>query len=215
MKCKYCSKIGKNAGGLAAHEKHCKDNPNRVPFKRSPNAGRKKGCTAWNKGKSYEETYGIEKAEEIRVKASNALKGRGHPHSDETKRRLSKIAKLRNFGGYQQGSGRGKKGWYKGFFCDSSWELAFLVYCLDHNIPIERNKEKRSYLWKGKTYNYIPDFIVDGSIVEIKGYKSNKWLAKHECNSDIKVYYEEDMKKYFNYVHNEYGKDFINLYEER
>jgi hypothetical protein len=27
-------------------------------------------------------------------------------------------------GGLREGSGRGKKGWYKGFYCRSTWELA-------------------------------------------------------------------------------------------
>ena len=34
--------------------------------------------------------------------------------------------------------GNGKKGYYKGIYCDSTWELAFLVYCFDNNIPIIR-----------------------------------------------------------------------------
>lgn len=41
--------------------------------------------------------------------------------------------------GPKRGGGRGKSGWYKGFWCDSSWELAFLIYHLEHEIPISRN----------------------------------------------------------------------------
>jgi len=134
-------------------------------------------------------------------------------HSEKTKQRLSQVAKERKLGGYVKGSGRGKKGWYKGFFCDSSWELAYVIYCLDHRIDIKRNIEKRQYTWQGVVKNYIPDFIVEGTIVEVKGYKTEQWLAKLEANPDVKVLYEKDLEPIIEYVTNKYSKDFINLYE--
>ena len=137
----------------------------------------------------------------------------GTPHTEETKKRLSEVAKERKLGGYVRGSGRGKKGWYKGFFCDSSWELAYVVYCLDHNIDIKRNAEKRKYIWQGVVKNYIPDFIVDGTLTEVKGYKTEQWLAKMAANPDVQVLYEQDLVPVIEYVKNKYGKDFINLYE--
>ena len=48
--CLFCQRLFTNAGGLGAHTKHCAVNPNMVPFKRHPNAGRKKGAIPWNKG---------------------------------------------------------------------------------------------------------------------------------------------------------------------
>jgi hypothetical protein len=75
-------------------------------------------------------------------------------------------------GGKRIGSGRGKQGWYKGIYCDSSWELAFLVYYLDHNKNIKRCEEKREYIFNEETHIYYPDFITDEGIIEIKGYKS-------------------------------------------
>ena len=134
-------------------------------------------------------------------------------NSENTKQKLSKIAKDRKFGGYVQGSGRGKKGWYKGFFCDSSWELAYIIHCLDHNIEIKRNTEKRQYIWEGVVKNYIPDFIVQGTVTEVKGYKTEQWLAKLEANPDVKVLYETDLIPVLDYVKDKYGKDFISLYE--
>lgn len=127
--------------------------------------------------------------------------------------KISNFAKSRNFGGYVRGSGRGKKGWYKGFFCDSSWELAYVVYCLEHNICIERNTEKRQYIWQGMIKNYIPDFIVNGILTEVKGFKTEQWLAKLEANPDVIVLYEKDLEPVLGYVKSKYGKDFISLYE--
>lgn len=201
--CLYCQKTFSNSGGLGAHRPFCKSNPNRVQRTKSPNAHRKKGSVPWNKGKT-----GVQTA------WNKGLTGLvGTPHTVETRQRLSEVAKERKLGGYVQGSGRGKKGWFKGFFCDSSWELAYVVYCLDHNIDIKRNTEKRQYIWRGVIKNYIPDFIVEGTITEVKGYKTEQWLAKLEANPDVKVLYEKDLEPVLSYVKSKYGKDFISLYE--
>ena len=45
-------------------------------------------------------------------------------------------------GGLRHGSGKGKKGWYKGIFCDSTYELVFVIYYKDHEIPIKRSELK-------------------------------------------------------------------------
>ena len=201
--CLYCQREFSNKGGLGTHQPFCKSNPERIQRPKSPNAHRKAGTPAWNKGKT-----GLQVAWN---KGKTGLKGT--PHTEETKKRLSAVAKERKLGGYVQGSGRGKKGWYKGFFCDSSWELAYVVYCLEHNIDIRRNTERRQYIWKGVTKNYIPDFIVDNVLTEIKGYKSKEWLAKLDSNPDVKVLYEKDLTHVFKYVTLKYGKNFISLYE--
>jgi hypothetical protein len=54
MKCQYCEREISNKGSLTAHEMSCKNNPNRIKHKHSPNAGAKKGTVAWNKGKHDE-----------------------------------------------------------------------------------------------------------------------------------------------------------------
>lgn len=172
----------------------------------------KKGCKPWNAGlKSSSDERVAKYAKTLSDRASHI----GHPHSEETKKRLSTVAKEAGYGGYKMGSGRGKKGWYKGFFCDSSWELAFVIYNLDHKIPIERNKEIRYYEWEGETKRYIPDFIVDGKLVEIKGYRTAQWEQKLLCNPDVQVYYEEDLKTILEYVISRYGSEFVKLYETR
>jgi len=122
---------------------------------------------------------------------------------------------LVNAGGYREGSGRGESGWYKGYYCDSSWELAFVIFNLDHNIYFERNTEKFKYEFEDKINYYMPDFILeDGSYLEIKGYKSKQWLAKLEqFDRNISVLYKNDMKKYFDYIYAKYGKNYIEMYE--
>ena len=116
-------------------------------------------------------------------------------------------------GGYRKGSGRGKGGWYKGIYCDSTWELAFVIYCLDHNLNISRCKEPRKYVYNNETHLYYPDFVTDDGIIEIKGYSTDIWKAKAMQNPDIKVLYKEDIQKYLNYVYDHYTKDLESLYE--
>lgn len=66
----------------------------------------------------------------------------------------------------------GKRGLYKGIQCDSGWELAFVIYCVDNNIDIKRCKKYFTYFTNdGIEHRYYPDFIInDSTIVEIKGY---------------------------------------------
>lgn len=117
-------------------------------------------------------------------------------------------------GGYRKGSGIGKKGWYKGYWCDSSWELAFTIYNLENNIVFERNKRGYYYLFNNKIHKYYPDYKVGDTIVEIKGYETPKDKEKYKSiNTELKILYRKDIKHIIEYVINKYGKDFINLYE--
>lgn len=138
-------------------------------------------------------------------------------HSKEYKEKLSKSLKNnKNVGGYRKGSGIGKCGWYKGYYCDSSWELAFVIYNIEHGIKFERNKNKFEYEYEGKKFKYLPDFIMDGKYIEIKGYSNEQWIAKLKQfpkNETLIVLYEKDMKKYIDYVKNKYGNNYIELYD--
>lgn len=119
-------------------------------------------------------------------------------------------------GGYRHGSGRGKKGWYKGYFCDSSWELAFVIYCLENGVKITRNYKGFEYKFEEKISKYYPDFIMeDGSFIEIKGYMDSKNLEKiNQFNFGIlKIIGKKDIKLYIDYVKKKYGNNFISLYE--
>lgn len=103
------------------------------------------------------------------------------------------------------------KGTYKGIHCDSSWELAYVVYCIEHDIGIRRCDEKRKYIFNNETHIYLPDFVVnDSKIVEIKGSAkySKQWKAKQEQNKDVHTLYEKDMQPYLSYCKDKYGERF-------
>jgi len=117
-------------------------------------------------------------------------------------------------GGIRKGSSNGISGNYNGFRCDSSYELVYLIYCLDNGIDIRRNNEYFTYEYEGKQRKYYPDFIVNDKYVEIKNYKSELTNAKiRNFPYDITVLYKEDIKFYIEYVIEKYGKDYVRLYE--
>lgn len=130
------------------------------------------------------------------------------------RKRIKEKAILHN-GGYRLGSGRGKKGWYKGIYCESSWELAFILFCERYKIDVRRNKEKFDYEFNGKVRKYLPDFIVNEQYVEIKGYLTDQNKAKlAQFPYKIKVYLEAEMKPIIAEVVSWYGKNYISLYEK-
>lgn len=120
-------------------------------------------------------------------------------------------------GGLRAGSGTGKHGWYKGYYCDSSYELAYVIYNLDHGIQFERNKN--SYFYVGsdnKEHRYYPDFIQNNELVEVKGYVTLDVYFKLASVNDfpIKLLTLEDINYMIQYVKNTYHvKNLEDLYD--
>lgn len=134
-----------------------------------------------------------------------------------------------------------KKFMYKGISFDSSWELIYYIYCLDHNISISRNTDKWfDYFYKDERHRYFPDFIVDDKIIEIKGnhlldednnltsfysdvdkslsdkekqYCKELSLAKSRCMKDNNVILISDISIYKKYIDDKYGKNYIRQFK--
>ena len=236
MNCKYCNKECNSINSLRQHEIRCKSNPQKIDtsYAKGWPKGKPRGTSStfgkvhvtdgtnnrlinpdelgnflnnnpsWFKGFTY--------------KLTKPNLGRYLDPDRERLRREKISRRMKNnpqAGGYRKGSGRGKKGWYKNVFCDSSWELAFLVYHLEHDLYIERCSERRSYLYKEQKHTYIPDFVTDDGIIEIKGYITEQWLCKQEQNPDIKILYGKDMATFLNYVVSKYGNKFWEVLYEK
>ena len=181
----------------------------------------------WNKGLT-KKTSKILRSQSERVKqkyASGELTGsfKGHKHSEESKKKISLgTSKSYNYDANRK-SGRGKKGYYKGFYCASTYELAYVIYCLDHNIQIERCKEYFEYEYQGQKHRYYPDFVVNDEIVEIKGFWNGRVNAKRDAvllqNRKYKILFPKDMDFIFKYIEERYGKlvnkNISDLFEER
>lgn len=132
----------------------------------------------------------------------------------------SKYRSIRNklfTGGFREGSVKNyKSGWYANIHCDSSWELAFLIYCKEHDMNIERCKEFRYYIdSEGNQRKFYPDFVVDGVIYEIKGYQDKNRAEKEAASKDVVFIYKNEMKPYLDYVVEKYGDGFIELYDSK
>ncbi len=124
--------------------------------------------------------------------------------------------KKRAAGGYREGSGRGKSGWYNGIQCDSTYELAWVIYHIDHKINFIRNTQKFDYYYKEKKHSYIPDYFLpkEDLFVEVKGFNSVQNEEKiKQFSKKLAIMYKEDLKYIFEYVIKKYGKNFIELYE--
>lgn len=126
-------------------------------------------------------------------------------------------AKIRGMGGFREKSGTSKKGWYKGIWCGSSWELAWVIYHIEKQIPFSRNSEGFKYNFDGKDRKYYPDFKVGEQYIEIKGYKKEDVDSKvNQFPKDKKlvVLYKNDLKEIFDYVYLKYGKNIHELYDK-
>lgn len=224
---KYFLKSGKGC---------CEISPNSCEGKRKKDSEKKKGkfkgipywsfsgrtlpLIPWNKGKK-----GVY-SDEYRKKISDSLKkvSKGIASSPEKeilrKQKISESMKKNPLsGGLRIGSGRGKKGWYKGYWCDSSWELAWVIYNLEHGVKFERNSVGFNYQYNGQNRKYYPDFIINETYYEIKGRRTFESLDDEnkekisQFEKNLLVLYLKDMKPYLEYVIKKYGKDYIKLYE--
>lgn len=112
-------------------------------------------------------------------------------------------------GGYREGSGRSKSGYYNDIFMGSTYELVYYIYQIDHGINVQRNEDKFEYQWEGKTHTYLPDFIVDGKYIEIKGYHTPivdvKTSAVENAGFAIEVIYLKDLEPMMLYVDKKYN----------
>ena len=188
--CRFCSRQFRIVKG---HEKVCLKNPDRVP--------------------------GYAKGRKTSLKFPNAGRA-GTPEKEILrKQRISEgmRTKAATCGGHRKGSGRGKKGAYQGFWCDSSWELAWVLYHV-HNtkIPFTRNWQKFPYTFQGETRLWIPDFryTITGHFVEVKGYLTPQAFAKiNQFKYSLLLFGEPEMKPIIAWAQNKFGKDYLKMYD--
>jgi len=120
-------------------------------------------------------------------------------------------------GGYRKGSGRSKSGYYKGIYCGSTYELCWVIYHLDHNIPFTRFAGYLEY----NNIKYYPDFLLaDGiTIIETKGYEpqdsvDKKTKVAEKYGYTVKVLRKNDLEFAFSYVKEKYSTNkFHTLYD--
>lgn len=80
--------------------------------------------------------------------------------------------------------GRGKSGYYNKIWCDSLYELVFVI----NNPSAVRYTGSIEYVnSEGKHSKYIPDFVVDEKVYEIKGFLSKNVELKIKAANDLGI----------------------------
>jgi len=228
--CKYCGKEYYSLNSLKQHEARCKQNKNRIISTKHPKRGKyKNNGYKWmnnnlvnkfvhpkdfdfykNLGWKFGMNNTFKKKISQSLLSTDKEFGRCLDPIKEKERRekISNSMKGNKNWQFNKKRGNGKKGWFKEIFCDSSWELAFLVYHIEHNLNIQRCKTKYKYVLDGNTHTYTPDFITDEGVIEIKGRKDKKALVKEQNFPEIKIIGADKIKPYLDYVINKYGLEF-------
>lgn len=197
---KKCSKYGAATHWRIAH--------------RGDYAGRPLG-TGPAKGKSWNRGLTKETDERIARACANVSEGVRRyvaNMTDEDRKKRSEIGRRKSptKGGPRKGAGRGKSGWYQGFWCDSSWELAWVIHAIDHSISFSRNTLGYEYEFEGKRSKFYPDFLLGaGNLVEVKGYFDRRNNAKIAAVEGLTVLGEKEIKPYLLYAVERFGTDFV------
>lgn len=185
-KCEKCSYIIK--ASIKNHIRSC-DGRGPRSIRRKLYPGKKGG---WQKGKTFIEIYGEDRAIEIKKKLSNSIKKASRtPMSEKTAKEFSKKVsermKLQYANGWESRCGRSKKYDYVSKIAgkikvDGTWELKVASYLDSINVRWSRPVNRFMYIKPdGKESTYKPDFYVEDwdSYIEVKGYKTQldeyKW----------------------------------------
>lgn len=109
------------------------------------------------------------------------------------------------WGGYREGSGKSKSGYFKGIYCGSTYELVWVIYHIDHNIKFNRFDG----VLEGNNIKYIPDFLIGNTIYEMKGYESEESVNRKTELAEskgykVKVLRKEHLEKEFKWVKDNY-----------
>lgn len=214
--CKYCGKVCKNLNSLHSHERLCQKNPDKATsnfVKHNQTVG------PWNKGLTAKTDERIAKnAQSLHEQyAKGNIIAHASPMLDprvRAKHKLKMQEVYRNR--IPHAHARSKHGYYKGIWFESSWELMFIVYCLDNNIQFERNHTAFDYKYDNSIKAYFPDFylLATDEYVEIKGVKTEKDEAKWKQFPKKLLIIDEkslEFKKIRQYIIKQYSKNYYKV----
>ena len=179
FRCSFCDKLCKNDNSLRNHERLCKNNPHRQFTWIQEHINE---IIPWNKGLTVNTDSRVRANRDSLVQTGYRLADEGNP-----------IFGLK----------KGKRGLYKGIRCDSRWELAFVIYCMDNGIEIKRYNKYFNYVTPdGINHRYYPDFIINDSIIiEIKGYYDKLSEIKHkQTHEQVVLLRKNQLQEVFDYV---------------
>lgn len=216
--CQDCNKVCKTLAALKGHVRLSHTAEGRAVSERARGRANAEDRTPrWNKGLTAQTDKRIQM---VAAHVSILFKGqKGTPVTELTKQKLSLHAKQNNYGGYKKGSGRGKHGWCRGYWCDSTWELAWVLYNTDHKVSFTRNHKRFQYETPdGVKHHYTPDFLLEGvQYIEVKGYVQDLEALKRKTSAlDLPVLILDKVliQPFLSYAIRIYGKDLTRMYED-
>lgn len=125
---------------------------------------------------------------------------------------------------------------YDGICFDSKPELAMYIFLKDREVEFTYQPNVHfTYICNGIEYQYFPDYIVNGQLVEIKGkhfFKEdgtmcNPWAhsqdeiyeAKHQCMvaNNVKILLDDscEVEEAVEYVAEQYGKAYLDKFKRK
>jgi len=194
MECKFCQRTINNAGSMKAHEMSCDQNPDKIKHKTGLPKGYKHIIPSCRKGKTYDEIYGVELAENMRNKMRESLVERGSMWGRMTELEKIKFKSDRKFdmlrryeNGWVSTAGRCKKitlyntSKQCDISVDGTWEVEVVKALNNSDLIWDRNTRRFPYTNEvGIDSHYTPDFYIEtlGCYVEVKGYETEKDRCK-------------------------------------
>ncbi len=98
------------------------------------------------------------------------------------------------------------------FTFDSAWEVVFYLYYRDKGCVIKRNDKHFTYIKDNKEHDTMVDFTIDGILYEIKSsfiINTQQEKIKMLKENNVNIISDDEIKMYFNYVYEKYGKEYI------
>lgn len=171
------------------------------------------------KGKTYPDRIPHNKGKHIAPRFDLICKSCGISfigmHKD--RKYCNDLCRRKNAGGYREGSGRAKTGYYQGIYCGSTYELCWVIYNIDHGISFSRFKG----MLEKDGIKYYPDFLIEkDTIIEIKGFEGvdaveRKSNVARALGYNVIVLRKEELEHIFEYVKDTYNTSkFYDLYDE-
>lgn len=114
---------------------------------------------------------------------------------------------------------------YNDICFDSSWELVFYIWLVDHNIRFEYHPAPFDYYWSENIsyHKYYPDFkLWNNTYIEFKRpdlyknmitFNGSKENAKYLCMVKNNVIIYTQCEKYEKYIEDKYGKNYIKQFK--
>ena len=211
--CQFCAKEYKTINALRSHKGYCKSNPNSVEHPSSRRKGKNNPMYGKKTSNQFTNNPNFKVSKETREKLSKSNKGKtwSKDRKEKHSKIMSEVAK-NNPESYRHGNkgGRTKIYKHKGFSLRGTWELLTAKYLDIKGIKWTNKVKSFSYVYEGKERSYYPDFYLPDfdRYIEVKGYQTEKDLAKWQVVENLIVIKKNEINKIkkgtyeiFNWLH--------------